>query len=286
MSKLSLENNNAYFTGNSEVRSLLNNAEKLWGLEGKTVLEPSVGSGVFPLTATRLGYDVKWKTNELFPEQTNYQADHNEDFFKLCPKPVDLVLGNPPYSGTVKFEEQRLPLWLGFVNQSFKWADRVAFVLPVYALNFRHLSRLPEGVEVVAWTEPETQPYVLGGTGGSEVKEVQTTTVFYERTGFAGYVYESQPPDGLEWVKSGDPTATHGVSLWGNVAEARCLKKSWGRKFPFSEDEALVRVTENRVEALLASGVVGRFAGRYSTARPSVTKTEVNHLLNVLLKQL
>ena len=287
MSDLSKELHNAYFTGNTEVRTLLHYADQLWNLEGKVALEPSVGSGAFPLTAERLGYyNTFWVTNELFPKQTNFAADHNRDFFELEPEPVDLVLGNPPYTGSREVDGRRLPLWLAFVHQSFKWADQVAFVLPLQALKHSNLSRLPEGVEVVGWTPPAANPFVLGGVGASEEKEVRTATVFLERTGFAGYQYDTEPPEGLEWVATGHPEATHGVSLVGSLGEARCLKKSWGRRFPFCPNEPQVKVTAPDLEALLASNFVDEFASNLCSALPVLSKEELNFYLKVARKQL
>ncbi len=287
MSELSKELHNAYYTGNAEVRTLLHYTDQLWGLDNKVALEPSVGSGAFPLTAERLGYwNLWWVTNELFPEQTNYRADHNEDFLRLTPKPVDLVLGNPPYTGSGEVDGVRLPLWLAFVHQSFKWAEQVAFVLPLQALKHSNLCRLPAGVEVAGWTPPTANQFVLGGVGGSEEKEVRTTAVFFERTGFPGYRYETEPPEGLEWVAIGDPEATHGVSLVGSLGEARCLKKSWGRKFPFCSNETQVKVTDPHLEALLAANCVHDFASDLCSALPVLSKEELNFYLRVARRQL
>ena len=287
MSVLSVENKNAYYTRHEEVRTLLHYANELWGLDGKTALEPSVGSGAFPVTAERLGYyNLWWVTNELYPEQTNYQANWNQDFLELTPQPVDLVLGNPPYSGTAAVDGQRLPLWLAFVNQSLKWADRVAFVLPLQALKYGNLNRLAAGTEVVGWTTPTTNEFVLGGLGASEVKEVRTTVVFFERTGFPGYTQETKAPAGLEWVPSEDERATHGVSLVSNLGEARCLKGSWGRRYPFCEREPQVSVTSPELEALLAANLVHSFAKELCSALPALTEAEFNHYLNFLQKQL
>jgi hypothetical protein len=287
MSVLSVENRNAYYTGNEEVRRLLQIADRLWGLTGKVALEPAVGSGAFPLTASRLGYQLDWVTNELFPEQTNYQADTAEDFFSLQVGKVDIVLGNPPYTGLAQGDDgQRLPLWLAFINQSFKWADRVAFVLPVAALNYNFLCRLPDGVEVVAWTTAEHAPYVLGGVGGSETKEVRTTTVFFERTGFEGYEFHAEPPHGFEWVETGDPEATHGVSLSLRLGEARCLKGSWGRRLPYSDREHQAKVSDPAMEAVLAANVIHDFAKQFTVALPAIQKREFNHYLTVAARRL
>jgi hypothetical protein len=288
MSVLSISNKNAYYTSNCEVKRLLQVADRLWGLEGKVVLEPSVGSGAFPLTANRLGYDTKWVTNELFPEQTNYQADTNQDFLVMEAGRVDAVLGNPPYTGTTQGTNgQRQPLWLAFIHRSFEWADQVAFVLPLASLDYSFLSRLPEGVEVVAWTEPHEAPYVLGGVGQSDIKSVKTTTVFLERTGFAGYQFHREPPEGFEWVTTQeDQEATHAVSMYGNAGEVRCLRGSWGRRVPFCANEERVVVKDPRIEALLASGVIREFAKQRCSAIPALSRAKFNHLLTVAAKRL
>ena len=284
MSELSKLNSNQYFTNTTEVRELLAYCDELWNLApGTKVLEPSVGSGAFPLTAERLGYELKWITNELHPDCTNYQATHNADFLTLPPEPVDLVVGNPPYTGQVEYNGNTVPLWLSFVLRSFEWADRVAFVLPLPALTWNFLSRLPESVKVVGWTTPKPATYVLGGVGASDTKEVRTTTVLFEKVpGFNGYQFNPEPPEGFEWVETGATEATHGVSLTLRLGEARCLRKSWGRRFPFSEKENQARVTCPRIEALLASNVIHEFARDYTQALPALQRKEFNHYLTVL----
>ena len=284
MSELSKANANQYYTSNQEVRELLAYCDELWGLpEGTRVLEPSVGSGAFPLTAARTGYELEWITNELYSDCTNFEATHNRDFLTLPPEQVDVVVGNPPYTGQVEYEGETITLWLAFIKQSFKWADRVAFVLPLPALTWNFLSRLPATVKVVGWTTPKPATYVLGGVGASDTKEVRTTTVLFERVpGFNGYQFNPDPPAGFEWVETGDPEATHGVSLTLRLGEARCLRKSWGRRLPYSEKENQAKVTCPRIEALLASNVIHSFAKEYTQALPVLQRKEFNHYLTVL----
>lgn len=284
MSELSKLNANQYYTSGQEVRELLAYCDELWNLApGTKVLEPSVGSGSFPLTAERLGYELSWVTNEWFPDCTNFESTYNADFLTLPPEKVDLVVGNPPYSGQVEYKGETTPLWLAFIKQSFEWSERVAFVLPLAALTYNFLSRLPDQVKVVGWTTPKPSTYVLGGVGASDTKEVRTTTVLFERTaGFSGYRFTPDPPDGFEWVETGHTEATHGISLTLKLGEARCLRKSWGRRFPFTEKEHQARVTCPRIEALLASGVIHEFAKEYTQALPAIQRREFNHYLSTL----
>jgi hypothetical protein len=282
MSELSRANRNQYYTGGREADTLLTLVGKVWGLNKGTLLEPSVGSGAFPKASERLGLPYEWVTNELFPDNSNYRATHNEDFMAMPPFVVDAVVGNPPYTGDTSYKGVRMPLYLAFINKAFEFANRVAYVLPLPVLKWKALNMLPEGVEVVAWTTPKPNPYLLGGVGGGEVREVKTTIVLFERTGGPGVSYWNEAPEGLEWVAKGDERATHAVCEWGSVGEGRCLRGTWGRRVPTAERHCVI--TDQRIEGLVATDAMRRFIGELSSAVPSATVPEMNHYLNAMLR--
>jgi hypothetical protein len=275
-------NANQYYTSDSEAETLLTLANELWGLERGTLLEPSVGAGAFPKAAARLGLAVEWRTNELYPDASNYQPDTCRDFLDLTPFAVDAVVGNPPYTGWAEVGGQKLPLYECFVHQALRFSDRVAFVLPLPVLKWRTLARLPKGVELVGWTEPKRNGYLLGGYGTNEEQEVATTLAFFERTGGPGVEWNGTAPEGLEWLPDGHSDATHAVCNWGRAGSARCLRGSWGATLP-AASELHCRVTSTEVEALLATNAINEFYKKLSSASPSVSREEINHSLRIML---
>jgi hypothetical protein len=285
MSATSEFNKNQFYTGDTEAETLLAIANELWELNGKHLLEPSVGAGAFPKAARRLGLSVAWTTNELYPDNSNWRADSHKDFLEMKPQRVDAVVGNPPYTGSAEMGERRMPLYEAFLHQAFQWADRVAFVLPLPVLRWRNLARLPEGVELVAWTTPKRSDYLLGGYGTNEEQEVATTIAFFERTGGKGVEWDGSPPEGLEWLPEGHPDATHSVCNWGAAGSTRCLRGSWGATVP-AASELFCRITSTEIEALLATNAINEFAKTLSSASPSVNKEEMNHYLRVMQKAL
>lgn len=282
--ELSRENKSAYFTSGEEALTLLRLADELWGLNGKTAIEPSVGSGVFVTAAAGAGFDLSWTTNELYPEHTNFIPDTHEDFLTLPPERKDFVIGNPPYSGTVSYDDKKMKTQDAFIHRSFLWADRVAFVLPLSALRPKTLSQLPEGVEVVAWTEPVRQVYTLSGVGGGSQKTVRTVICFFEKNGFSGYPFDGSPVPGLEWVEFGDPRATHGISVWGTPGRAKALNGSYGPREKLSNEQHCV-ITDPRIEKIVASGFLRKYCSNWTTAIPFVAKDEFNWYFRCLLDQ-
>ena len=153
----SREINSAYFTGLHEARQLLKKADGVWGLDGRRVLEPSVGSGTFIEAARIDGYDIEWVTNELFPETSCFEPDFTEDFLQLEAErigPIDLVVGNPPFSGRVSYRGVKTSLGFAFVLKVLnEHSTRAAFVLPPNVLRTRWLRLLPDDTRVVAWAK-------------------------------------------------------------------------------------------------------------------------------------
>ena len=280
---LKFESKSAYFTGSSETAELLALVDSVWGLNGKTVLEPSVGSGVFPLSSERLGYKTTWITNELHPDQTNYKPDYTEDFLTLPTQKVDLVIGNPPYSGSVNYKGTKLSLADAFIHRSLEWADRVAFILPSSAPRPKNLSMLPEGVGLRLWTNPRRSDYAVSGSGGGAFRVVKTVICLYERGNYPRYPFSGDPVPGLEWVKRGDPRATHAVSRIMPPGRARALDGSWGTLTPFSGELQCV-ITDPRIEALLATKAIQTYYDHFSSACCDISVENLNWFLNQMLK--
>lgn len=276
--------NSQYFTQGREARALLHYAEELWGVRGKHLLEPSVGSGTFIHEAELMGLGCSWTTCELHPEASNFTPDITGDFLSVEPFPVDAVVGNPPFSGNVVYDGARVTLAEAFIAHSFRFAPRVAFILPPSILRRRYLSRLPDGVRVRAWTEPELVEYSLGGAGGGADKSVTTSLIFFEREPGFKYEFDTSPVPGLEWVSTAEE-ATHSFQSWGSIGAARPLDGSWGKADPYCI-ELYARVTDPAIEKLAASGQLRRHSHRFSASAPTATREELNHFMRHSLNQL
>lgn len=284
MSDLSVSNRNQYYTSGTEADTLLAIANEMWDLRGSKVLDPSVGAGAFPKAGMRMGLGIRWVTNELYPDNSNWNADTQRDFLEMAPgEKYDAVISNPPYTGYGEVDGVRYPLYEAFLHHALKHTDRVAYVMPLPILKRRVLARLPEGVELVGWTAPKRNPYLLGGYGTDETQEVATTLAFFERTGAPRLAYDGMPPEGLEWLPDRHPEATHAITSWGAVGQTRCLRKRWGAVFP-SASEHYARITSIEVEALLATDAIAQHMKLFSSASPSGSKEEIAHCLNVMLK--
>lgn len=281
--------NSAYFTGLHEARELLKKADEVWGLDGKRLLEPSVGSGTFVEAARVDGYDVEWVTNELFPETSCYEADFNEDFLELSAQrvgQVDLVVGNPPFSGQVHYRNLKTSLGWAFVLKSlYEHTTRAAFVLPPNVLRRHWLDKLPDDTRVVAWSEPGEQPYVLAGAGEGTEQSVRTSCALFERGKLsekANSWYGEEEVSGFRFVEA-ESEATHAVSNWGGVA-LRALDGTVGRSEPYAS-ELLVEITKPEVEALLATPAVTAHVTRFGSGAAHVSQKEFHHLLKYLLNE-
>ncbi|MDB4336940.1 Eco57I restriction-modification methylase domain-containing protein [bacterium] len=276
--------NSQYFTGETECLRLLWACEQVWGsLNGKRLLEPSVGSGAFIKATKARQLNVQWITNELFPDGNAFEADFNEDFMTLTPDevgPIDIVIGNPPYSGNVQWKGKKQPLGWAFVLHALTFADRVAMVLTPKCLRAVMLSALPSDVGVVAYTEPSNATYNLGGSGGGEDKDVNTSIVLFERmSSFQNdYALLSGEIDGIELLpKNQTDKATHMLQMWGG-SNARAVDGSWGRQIPYAIEIPL-EVTTPEAEALLASGVVGKTPAHFTATSSMTNDEEMKHLI-------
>ena len=280
--------NSAYFTDLGEARQLLRKADETWDLNGKRLLEPSVGSGAFVEAARVEGLRVEWVTNELFPSQTCFEADFNEDFLQLTADevgPVDVVVGNPPFSGQVYYGDVKTSLGWAFVLKALtEHADRAAFILPPNVLRTRWLRLLPMDTSVVSWTEPGEKQYILAGAGEGAEKGVKTVCALFERNDTLaereGWLGEREVP-GFRFVDTYEE-ATHAVSNWGGVS-LRSLDGAHGRETPYAGEFPVV-ITSPRVEALLATDELNKYTARFGSGAVSVSRGEFRHLINTFLE--
>lgn len=278
----SIELSSQYFTSTEECAALFSICEQVWGdLAGKRALEPSAGSGNFVRVSNGLNTGLQWVTNEMDPDLP-FETDFQSDFLTLTQKDtgeIDLVLGNPPFSGSTQYRDVRTSLGMAFILHALTFSDRVAFVVPPNVLRVPWLAKLPKDVEVVAWTEMRSAEYVLGGGGAGQNKDVQTCCVLFERTGCEDNGYEvlsGELPD-VEFVED-EAEATHAIQLWGGL-NARALDGTWGRRFPWAS-ECLVKVKTLEAEAFLASKAMTAYVSQFTAASPQVGVSEVRHLLH------
>lgn len=214
----------AYFTQPSDVEWCLEKLDAIYGLAGKTALEPSVGSGVFPSAAPQL----HWTTNELFPEfAEGFVADLQIDFAKGDRSDVgqfDFVIGNPPYGKASNLAKC-------FLLNSLEHSNVVAMVLPKAMRRHTGWDRwLPDDCKVMV---DEPLPNSSFSLPDGRTKEVGTFFLVIERIagysrgklldpGPIGYLAEAvefRPRRGDAPEKWWPEWATHGICLWGSAGK-------------------------------------------------------------------
>lgn len=218
----SLTFKDAYFTHPDDVTWCLNQLREIYGLDGKTALEPASGSNIFVDAAPELS----WTTNELFPEFSNGAThDYNLDFATANLEPLgrfDFVIGNPPYGRNSMLARK-------FVLRSLEVTDVVAMVLP------RGLRRhtiwdkhFPDDCKVVF---EESLPNSSFSLPDGSVKEVGTFFLILERVpGYSRGQLLDQEPNGYKSLETWNRKteliagawpdwATHGICQWGSAGK-------------------------------------------------------------------
>lgn len=274
----------AYFTSIEECHTLLSVVDQIWGLDGKKALEPAVGSG--SIVRASSAYSLEWVTNELHPDQTNYSPHHTKSVFQLTKEDVgevDMVIGNPPFTGKLTHNGVYQNIAYAFIDRAFMFADRVAFILPATILRARHLYQLPPEVRIVAHTPPKDQLYSLSEVSHGNDKSVRTTIVLFEKVPGTDNrpAYNADPVAGLEWLDSYEG-ATHAVCKWGGVS-LRSLDGCYGRDQPYaSETPALI--TDPRIEGILLSQELCGYLEDTSVGVVWCPQEEINHLVREMLE--
>lgn len=273
----------AYFTSPEESSLILSVCDQVWGLDGKRVLEPSVGCGNIVRAASP--YDIDWVTNELTPDHTNFIPTLTQDFLTLSPDdvgPVDMVIGNPPFTGRLTFREKKTTWPKAFIERAFDFADKVAFILPADLLRARHLYSLSPEIKVVAHTPPKPQSYSVAEISHGQEKSVKTTVMLFEKQPGTDNRprYDESPVEGLEWLESYEG-ATHGTQIWGDVS-LRALDGSYGREQPYA-NERPARISDPRIEAILLSSELSEYLRERSACMTFCGPEELNHLTREML---
>ena len=217
-SKESLEYKDAYFTHPDDVEWCLHQLDRLYGLKGKTALEPA-GANIFVKAAPQL----KWTTNELYPEFAQGEThNHNLDFAKADLSVLgrfDFVIGNPPYGRNSMLARK-------FVLRALEVSDIVAMVLPKGLRRHTIWDKyFPDDCKVV-FEEP--LPNSTFDLPDGQVKEVGTFFLILERIpGYSRGQLLDHEPDGYQeletWNTKDDliagawpEWATHGICQWGS----------------------------------------------------------------------
>ncbi|WP_106078866.1 SAM-dependent methyltransferase [Mesoplasma coleopterae] len=116
-----------FYTNPSIISKLIENVDWILKASGYGYdinwIEPSAGSGNFIHSLHKNFYKVKVQAFDIEPHFNNKIIKAN--FLEIKPKykPNNVVIGNPPFG-------KRADLAIKFINQSFLWADVVAFILP------------------------------------------------------------------------------------------------------------------------------------------------------------
>ena len=221
-SKESLEYKDAYFTHPDDVEWCIRQLDRLYGIKGKTALEPAAGANVFVKAAPQL----KWTTNELFPEFAQGEDhDYNLDFATADLSVLgqfDFVIGNPPYGRNSMLARK-------FVLRSLEVSNVVAMVVPKGLR--RHTiwdKHFPDDCKVVF---EESLPNSTFSLPDGQVKEVGTFFLVLERIkGYSRGILLDQEPNGYKsletWNRKEELVAgawpewaTHGICQWGSAGK-------------------------------------------------------------------
>lgn len=272
----------SYYTTTEEAVRLLEIVDEVWGLDGKRVFEPAVGAGMIVQAAGP--YSIEWVTNDMNPETSNFEPDYAEDIFTLSPDrvgPVDLAIGNPPFTGRIDGRN----LAMAFLDRTFAFTHRVAFILPAHALRARFLSQISSDIHIVAHTPPRDSKYSVAEIGYGEEVKVRTVIILAEKrpSTHNGLVYDTSPVDGLEWLESYEE-ATHAVQHWGGT-HVRALDGSYGRRDQYAK-ESPAQITDERIEAILLSPQLKHYLEDTSVSSPMCPADEINHLVRGMLSSI
>lgn len=214
--------NDQYFTKPETARWCLDLIKDHYDLEGKTAFEPACGGGVFVAASEDEG--LKWKTNELFPQEGREGTyDFEDNFLKSKDQQeletafgrYDFVITNPPFGNGSRMAKD-------FVHNALKIANVVGMVLPKACRRDHFIDTLPPDVRIVEDRNLEDKDFtefIL--PDGSEKKVGCIFMVFshvkgyvrkqradYHEEGYTGKSDGNVPP---EW-------ATHFVPLIYNHA--------------------------------------------------------------------
>lgn len=277
----SLKFKDAYFTHPDDVKWCLDQLERIYGLKGKTALEPAAGSNVFVKAAPEL----IWTTNELFPEFADGEThDYNIDFAKDDLEPLgkfDFVIGNPPYGRNSMLARR-------FVLRSLEVSNVVAMVLPKGLRRHTIWDKyFPDDCKVV-FEEPLPRSTFLLPDGRE--KGVGTFFLILERVpGYSRGTLLEDAPDGYqaletwntkEQLKQGawPEWATHGVCQWGSSGK---LVDRSHRGFART---IWLELTESQAE-VVKSIDFEPLVERTRTSVPMLTRPEIITLINKELRK-
>ena len=221
-SKESLEYKDAYFTHPDDVEWCINQLDKLYGIKGKTALEPAAGANIFVKAAPQL----KWTTNELYPEFAQGEThDYNLDFAKADLSTLshfDFVIGNPPYGRNSMLARK-------FVLRSLEVSDVVAMVVPKGLRRHTIWDKyFPDDCKVVF---EESLPNSTFNLPDGQVKTVGTFFLVLERVpGYSRGRLLDHEPKGYQMLETWNSKeelvagawpewATHGICQWGSAGK-------------------------------------------------------------------
>jgi hypothetical protein len=213
-SKLSLSINDQYFTPVDTAKWCFEQVHEQTGWEFKgTALEPAVGAFAFVDAAEQLGLDLKWTTNDLFP-QPGRKPDFQQDFKKFDFGVYNYIITNPPFGSANSLAR-------GFMKKSLTMAPRVVMLLPKGARRLGFQDAMPRNARRVLDASLDDETFV---TSTGEVKIVKTCVQAWETTKQTfPKIRDSLDlrTDLMEWWGAQDEHWNDGMDLqvvrWGNV---------------------------------------------------------------------
>ena len=219
------------------------------------IIEPSAGDGAFynKITGEKIGIDLEPRMDGLI--QQNYLEF---DRFIFTDKKI-LVIGNPPFG-------KNSSLAVDFFNQSARFADTIAFILPKTFRKTSIINRLPERFNLVLEEIlPNNSFHLLDGT----IYDVPCVWQIWRRGNIRPTIeVETTHPD-FEFVKNKEDADFLFQRVGGKAGWThKNFEKSWKSHF-------YIRADDN-VYQIMKSLEWDKDSPKFDTAgNPSISKNEL-----------
>ena len=271
----------AYFTSAADAEWCIARLSEVYDLEGKTALEPAVGSGVFVRASEKTG--LLWTTNDLYPEfAKDFTPDYALDFGKMRPDALgsyNVIITNPPFGEASSLAKK-------FLKRALEISDVVAMLLPRGCRRGTFLDKhISKDVKILTDLDLPGGVFSLPDGSTREVGCVfmvfqhetgyhRENVLEYEPRGYRAEVREFRPRRGDKPEEWWPDWATHIMCLWGSAG------KMYGRErekpFACSIFLSLTEKQRSKVQAIDWNPIIDR----YKTTSPMLTGPEVITTIN------
>jgi hypothetical protein len=275
----------AYFTSIEDAQWCMSKLKEVCDLDGKSALEPAVGSGVFIEASKDCG--LIWTTNDLYPEfSKDFTPDLNVDFGRVKLSELgtyDVIITNPPFGEASSLAKK-------FLKRSLQISGTVAMLLPRGCRRGTFIDKhIPRDVKILLDLDLPGGTFLLPDGGTKDVGCVfmvfqyeegyyREDILEYEPDGYQALGAEFRPRRGDDPEKWWPDWATDVICLWGSAG------KMYGRerKKPFA-CAMFISVSEHQREIIKGIDWEPTIS-RYKTTSPMVTYAEAVTVINEALR--